>query len=260
MRIAVCFFGITRNFARYTLDSMERNLFAKVAKLDPNFRRLAHFNRVTKVDGQRSREKGVEIDPEEYKLLNCHVVEQTDQEEVDRKIDFEHISQFGDYWHNDFNSLKNLLRQFYSLNAVTDLLLREKTWYDMVIFSRADLRFEAPVEIPSLQRLTLYTAWFQRYNGLNDRFGMGDMETMAVYGRRQCKIREYCAETRGPLTSEHYLHWYAQKMGLNSRHLTSMNFSRVRSNGTAMLVDVSAKEKLKYHVKQKLKAVGLRRY
>src|SRR5215469_207034 len=122
MKIAVCFFGITRNFAQYTLDSIETNLLGEVKRLDPQFRRLAHFNRLSVVSNYRSRENGVPVDPDEYKLLNCDVVEQTDQEEVDQKIDFEYIKQYGDTWRNNFNSLKNLLRQFYSLNAVTDLL------------------------------------------------------------------------------------------------------------------------------------------
>jgi len=85
MKIAVCFFGITRNFAKYTLDSIERNVFAEVAQRDSQFRRLAHFNKLTEVTSQRSKESGVSVDPEEFKLLKCDVVEQTDQGEVDQR-------------------------------------------------------------------------------------------------------------------------------------------------------------------------------
>lgn len=259
MKIAVCFFGITRNFAKYTLRSIERNLFAEVARHDPQFRKLAHFNRLSMVSSQRSRESGVSVDPEEYRLLNCDVIAQTDQEEVDRKIDFDYIKQFGDTWRDNYGSLKNLLRQFYSLNAVTDLLLREKTRFDLVIFSRADLRFEVPIEIPRIRRRTLYTAWFDRYHGLNDRFAMGDLETMIAYGRRQSMVRQYCVEIGNPLTAEHYLLWYARKQELETRHLQSMNFSRVRSNGEILAVDCGRKEKLRYYCKRGLEVLGLRR-
>lgn len=258
-RIAICFFGITRNFAKYTLDSIERNLFSEVAQVEPQFRKLAHFNRLTTVSNNRSGEGTVLIDPEEYKLLNCDVVEQTDQDKVDETLDFEYIKQFGDTWRDNYVSLKNLLRQFYSLNAVTDLLLAEKTNFDLVIFSRADLRFEVPFKIPRIRPRTLYTPWFHRYHGLNDRFALGDLETMIAYGRRKSTVRQYCAATGKPLTAENYLLWYARKQRLHTHHLKSINFSRVRSNGQVHAVDCSRKEKLKYYMKRGLELAGLRR-
>jgi hypothetical protein len=259
-KVAICFFGITRNFSKHTLDSIKRNLFETAARRDSNFRRLAHFNRLDAISSHRSGENSVLIDPQEFKLLGCDVVAQTDQDEVDKGIDFDYVRQFGDNWRDNYASLKNLLRQFYSLNAVTDLLLAEKTDFELVIFSRADLRFEAPVEIPRIRRRTLYTPWFQRYHGLNDRFAMGDLETMVAYGRRQSMIRQYCEEAGGPLRAEGYLLWYAKKCGLSSRHLKSINFSRVRSDGQVLAVDCSREEKLKFYFKRGLEALGLRRH
>lgn len=259
MRIAVCFFGITRNFSRHTLDSIERNLFAQIARHDPQFRRLAHFNRLTAVSNWRTGESNVLVDPEECRFLNCDVVEQTDQEEVDQKIDFDFIKQFGDNWRDNYGSLKNLLRQLYSLNAVTDLLLREKNGFDFIVFSRADLLFEMPVEIPRVRPRTLYTAWFDRYHGLNDRFAIGDLETMVAYGRRQSMIRQYCLETGRPLSAEHYLLWYTRKQRFQTHQLKSISFSRVRSNGAVSQANCSHREKLKYHAKRGLELLGLRR-
>ena len=259
MRIAVCFFGITRNFSRHTLDSIERYLFAEAAKHDPHFTRFAHFNKLTAVTSKRSREASVPIDPEEFKLLNCKVAEQTGQEQVDQEIDLEYIKQFGDNWHDDFGSLKNLLRQFYSLNAVTELLLRNQEAFDVVIYSRVDVRFETPVEIPTIHPRTLFTPWFDKYHGLNDRFAMGDFETMMTYGRRQSIIRQYCEETGKPLGAESYLLWYAKKIGLRTRDLTSLNFSRVRAHGVVQPIDCTPKAKLKYYFKRGLELTGLRR-
>jgi len=261
MKIAICFFGITRNFSKYTLDSIERYLFAEVARHDQNFRRFAHFNTIAEVSNKRSRENNVPVDPEEFKLLNCDAVAQTDQREVDRQIDFDYIQQFGDLWHDDYGSLKNLLRQFYSLNAVTDLLLAQSKAvpFDVVIFSRVDVRFESPVEIPSILPATLYTPWFDKYHGLNDRFAMGNLETMVTYGRRQSMIRQYCEETGKPLGAENYLLWYARKHGWRTRDLKSINFSRVRAHGVVSPIDCTPKAKLKYQFKRGLELIGLRR-
>jgi len=230
-----------------------------VARHDPQFRKLAHFNRLKSVTSYRSGESNVSVDPDEYKLLKCDVVAQTDQDEVDQKIDFEYMKQFGDTWRDNFSSLKNLLRQFYSLNAVTDLLVQEKTRFDLVIYSRADLRFEMPLEIPRIRPRALYTPWFERYHGLNDRFAMGDLETMIAYGRRQSMIRQFCKEMGCPLRAEGFLLWYARKQGLHTPHLQSINFSRVRSNGEVLAVNCSRRQKLKYYSKRGLEILGLRR-
>src|SRR3569833_3846089 len=116
MKIAVCFVGVTRNYSKHTLDSIQRNLFDVVARHDPHFKRFAHFNKLAVLTNERSREINVSLDQDDYKLLNCDAVEQTDQAIVDQEIDFEYLKQFGNTWKDNFGTLKNVLRQMYSLN------------------------------------------------------------------------------------------------------------------------------------------------
>ena len=263
MKIAICFYGITRNFAQHTLESIQRQLFDVVAKHDPNFKRFAHINLLAELNNERTREFNVPIDPEEYKLLNCDVVTTTDQRLVDERIDFKYLSQFGNMWNDNFGTLKNVLRQFYSVNEVTQTMLQEsaKTPFDLVIYSRICLRYEKPVEIPSrILPGTLYTPWFERYRGLNDRFALGDVPTMAAYGRRQSRAREFCAETGLPMGAENYLLWYARKEGLKTRHLRKMNFGRVRADGKEERIRDDVPERLKYFYKLALEKAGLRSY
>lgn len=260
MKIAVCFVGVTRNFSKYTLDSIERNLFAVVKQHDPHFQRFAHFNKIAELTNERSRENAVPIDPNEYKLLNCDVVEQTDQQLVDQQIDFEYLKQFGNNWNDNFGTLRNVLRQLYSLNAIADILERQKTRFDLVIYSRICLRFFRPIEIPKvIQPRTLYTPWFDRFRGLNDRFAMGDLETMLLFARRQSMAREFIAETGGPMGAENYLLWYARKKGLKTKYLTSVTFGRVRADGTERAMKNEGQQKLKFYFKRGLELTGLRR-
>jgi hypothetical protein len=259
MKIAVCFVGVTRNYSKHTLDSIERNLFGVVAKHDPNFKKFAHFNKLAVLTNERSREIGVTLDQDDYKLLNCDVVEQTDQAVVDQEIDFEYLKQFGNTWKDNFGTLKNVLRQMYSLNCVANILERQNTKFDLVIYSRICLRFYKPIEIPRVIRpRTLYTPWFERFHGLNDRFALGDMETMLLFCRRQAMAREFIAETGLPMGAENYLLWYAKKKGLETRHLTSMNFSRVRADGSEKAIKDTVPEKMKYYFKRSLELAGLR--
>jgi hypothetical protein len=259
MKIAVCFVGVTRNYSKYTLDSIQKNLFGVVAKHDPNFKRFAHFNKLEVLTNQRSREKAVAIDPEEYKLLNCDAVELTDQSLVDQQIDFDYLQQFGNAFNDNFGTLKNVLRQMYSLNCVADILERQNTKFDLVIWSRVCLRFYKPIEIPrTIHPNTIYTPWFERFRGLNDRFSLGDMETMLSIFRRRSMVRNFCEETGRPLGAESYLLWYARKNGIHTRHLTSMNFSRVRGDGTEKPIKDDLPEKMKFYVKRGLELTGLR--
>ena len=264
MKIAVCFFGVSRNFSKYTLDSIERQFFDVVAKHDPHFKRFAHINQLAELTNERTGENGILIDPEEYKLLGCEVVNQTDQQLVDEKIDFEYLKQFGNTWKDkkdNYATLRNVLRQYYSLNAVTDILERENTGFDLVIYSRICLRFHKPIEIPcAIRPRTLYTPWFDRFHGLNDRFAVGDVETMVAYGRRQSMARQYCEEGNRPMGAEHYLYWYMRKLGFQNRFLTSMNFSRVRADGNERAMKDNAREKLTYYAKRGLEIAGLRRF
>ena len=83
---------------------------------------------------------------------------------------------------------------------------------------------------------------------------------MIKYGQRYSMIQQYCHETGHPLHAERFLLWYSKKQGLRNVDLTSINFSRVRANGKAALVDTSAGARLKYRVKKALRILRLRKY
>lgn len=253
MKIAVCFFGITRNLKEHTLDSIEQCLLSPVAEKDPAYKKFGHFNIVSRISNPRTREREVSVNPMEFELLKCDAIAQTDQQLVDEQLNFDEIKKFGDGWNDNYFSLKNLLRQFYSLNEVTKLLLAAGQSFDLVIYSRADIRFQKPVKIPLIRANTLYTPWFDQYRGLNDRFALGDFATMIKYGQRCSMAQQYCNETGKPLHAESFLLWYANKQGLRNTDLTSIEFCRVRANGVVSPVKTSISAKLKYRVKKALR-------
>lgn len=248
MRIAICFFGITRNLRQHTLNSIEEFLFASAAAADPGFRRFGHFNLVQRVSNPRSGEENVPINSEEFKLLKCDAVSCTDQESLDRRLNFSEIERFGDSWEDNFNSLRNLVRQLYSLNEVTRLLTESGERFDLVVYSRPDLRFTARVEMTLVRPRTLCTPWFARGGGLNDRFALGDFETMAHYGRRYSLMRQYCEETGRPLHAERFLFWCARKHRLRNRYLMNVAFHRVRADGRVARPDLGDEGKWKFRL------------
>jgi len=250
MKIAVCFFGITRNLREHTLASIKEHLFAAVAHYDPGFKRFAHFNRVRQLSNARSGETGLEVAADEARLLECHAMAETDQDRLDVQTDYQAFETFGDAWQDKFGSLRNLLRQLHSLAQVTELLRGSGECFDLVIYTRADLRFERKVDLPHLRPRTLYTPWFGKGGGLNDRFALGDLPTMVLYGQRGALARQYCQETGKPLHAERLLGWCARKYHLRQADLTTIRFSRVRANGTVPAPDLIVKYRLKYRVRR----------
>ena len=255
MKIALCFFGITRNLKQNALSSIERFLLAPIARVDPAYKRFGHFNQVHCILNPRTGERNVPVDPEEYRLLNCDFISNTDQSWLDEQLDpeFLHLREYGDSWHDNFASLRNLVRQLYSLNQVAELLVRSGQSFDLVIYSRADIRFEKPVEVAEVRPRTVYTPWFDKFRGLNDRFAMGDFGTMVEYGRRASFTREYCLKTDLPLHAERFLLWYTRKRQLANVDLTSIDFRLARAHGRIEPLDTGARAKLRYRVKRLLR-------
>jgi hypothetical protein len=73
---------------------------------------------------------------------------------------------------------------------------------------------------------------------------------MVKYGRRGALARQYCETTGKPLHAERFLRWYSKTQHLRTRNLTSIDFSRVRANGTVPAWDIIVKTRLKYRLRR----------
>jgi hypothetical protein len=123
--------------------------------------------------------------------------------------------------------------------------------YDLVIYTRPDLFFWD--RLPQInaceskkhdlgscshenwgpQRNTIYTASFDDYNGLNDRFALGTPFVMRHYGHRVQMIEDYFE--RYPdlkLWAEPFLYKVMVEIfGINHAPLDGFRFTRVRADG-----------------------------
>lgn len=230
MKVAICFFGITRNLKERTLKAMQKNLFAPVAAIDPGFVRFGHFNLVGQISNPRSKEQGMDLSDSDYQLLGCDRAAITPQEKVDDQIDLASFQRHGDPWDDGFASMKNLLRQYYSLEQVTHLLEQSKQNFDLVIYSRADVLYRRPVRVPEVEPGVICTPRFAKWGGLNDRFALGDQQTMTKYGLRGKAALDYTEKTKQSLHAERFLEWYVQQQGFRNEDLDVI-FWRVRADG-----------------------------
>lgn len=170
------------------------------------------------------------------------------QDEVDKLIfsedNFRAHTIHGDAWNNSYSSLRNLLRQYYSLEQVTTLVettvaAGHAAKYDLIMYVRPDVFFlnkldtkglvEAAASEGGEGKPTVYIPDFSPAGGVNDRFAFGKPDAVMKYwGRRGRFAREYCKSF--PLHSEKFLAYVLSTNDVAIKY-TNIVFGRVRANG-----------------------------
>jgi hypothetical protein len=236
MHIAICFFGITRSL-RHTFPSIQTNILAPARSMG-EVKIYSHFFRQAEVINPRNRENGIP-DPEEYRLLNSDWLELEAPDICLDQWHFGALKSHGDFWKNDFVSLRNLVHQLHSLRRVTQAALADLPPHkdNLILFCRPDLRYHDAFS-RSLRRaaahqgeLALVPRW-QSWTGVNDRFAIcKGSDAGAAYGMRIENALAYCETTGGPLHSERLLAFALKSAGIPVKPF-GLRASRVRVDGT----------------------------
>lgn len=239
-RIALCFFGITRSL-RHTVTSIETRAI-RPARAAGEARIYAHFFRQRRLDHARTPETG-ELDPDEHRLLDPDWLEMEEPEACLETWDFEALKGYGDFWQNEFYSLRNLVHQLHSMNRVTAAARADGA--EICLFLRPDLQYHDSLA-PAIGRARraldagrplVQLPWWQAWNGHNDRFAIATGDAaIAAYGSRVTQLAAFCAETGGPVHSESLVAYAMDKAGIPVRTIGA-RASRVRMNGNMRYED-----------------------
>ena len=227
MKIALCFFGILRNYD-LVRESILRNLINQL-KTRGTLSIFANFNAPEMIINQRSSENG-KIDVLAYEKFtsdtNC-IPLLTQQKDCDLKLDFKQIENIKDAWDDNHVSTRNMLRQLYSLNMVVAQL---KENYDVVICARADVKYLTKVRIKQPKENVIYTPVFADRYGANDRFAYGSMNVMKSYAQRQNYVEHYIKRHKR-LASESFLYEYLKELKIKIK-FEYILFVRIRLTGS----------------------------
>jgi hypothetical protein len=234
-RIAICFFGITRSLS-HTLPSIEKNAL-RPARAAGTVRVYGHFFQQLSLTEVRSGESGT-LDLDEHRLLHLEWLRLEEPDRCLSQWDFEALKRFGDFWNNEFRSLRNLVHQQHSLDLVTQAALADGA--EVCLFLRPDLRYHDSLG-PALARalraaragrnLVQLPDWQAWHGGYNDRFAVvAGQVAIAAYGRRAGRMGEFCAVTGRPLHSEQLLRFALDRAHVPVRTIRA-RASRVRLGG-----------------------------
>lgn len=218
LRVAIAYWGMTRS-TRYVYETHEKNLFNVLDDAEIEYTVFMHTWRTEKnfVWGDSV---DIPIVENEYEFLNPSVYV------IDNEIEFLNGPTFNlsMYWYesewkrageNEWRPdlVHNLVCGLESLRRLTRLL-RDASFYDLVIYVRPDLRIDTPLELNWLHvvhsastignQSVIALPNFGHYGGLNDRFAIMPWQDCEKYGSRLSHMADYRKKI-GFITAEKYL-------------------------------------------------------
>jgi hypothetical protein len=230
VKVAIAFFGIPRNSA-VCFPSIQKNIL-DVLPPSADVECFYHLYSEREILNPRSGEAGL-LDEKNYlPFIPMQGVLEEPELCLDR-WDFERIRRLGDYWDDNFRSLRNLIHQLNSLHAVTELLAPSTP--DYVLFVRPDVFYHDALPTYLFSRVekrarNIYIPSWQWWNGANDRFAVCGRGIYRAYGSRIEYVPSFCDRYRQPLHSERLL---KHALNINGARICAINtrLSRVRIDG-----------------------------
>jgi len=240
MKIGIGFFGLPRNSER-TFASIQECILQPASQFG-TVMPCYHFFNQTHVLNPRSNENAA-LDQRQYLPFEQFCGELESPDCIAEQYGLAAIKTRGDFWQDNFHSLRNLLLQLHSLKRVTAQL--EQCSPDLVVFVRPDLRYHHSFEpamraMVALQHQNMVRLPFWQWaGGYNDRFAVCGRQAFPVYGKRIEQIESYLAAypTR-PLHAERLLMFALDKEMVAVRRL-NVRATRVRVGGYEVEEDFS---------------------
>ena len=230
-KVALCFFGLCRT-TNYTNTSIEKYIYKALEKLNINYDTYLHTYKINKeYNNQWSGEKNMQINNDNWKLLNpkVHMIE--DEDLISNTLDLPKYRTLGDPWNTNFNSLDNVILTLRSIYQVTTLWSNSGITYDAVIYLRPDVLYLKPLKIEYFNMINDHNILLPNFGEfpINDRFAIGTPRVMQIYGERF--INAYNYSLIHQLHAETYLNDVLKNNNINIVTI-HFRFCRIRMDGS----------------------------
>jgi hypothetical protein len=135
----------------------------------------------------RTNENVINVDNNEYKLLNPDYIKIQEQDKVKNKLNLNLYRTHPDPWNTNYNSVDNFILSMYSKQKVTKMIKNKNINYDYIIFLRPDVEYINNFDLNFFKLATHNSICipnfhlFSQYQ-FNDRFCICTKETYQLYG------------------------------------------------------------------------------
>ena len=248
MRVALCFWGLTRSL-KYTIDSIQSNILDILKKKGIQYTIFMHTYSLNECyTNTRSKEYNILPNNNEYILLNPDYIQIDNQDKIKESLNLQDYRTMGDSYKNNYESIDNFILAMYSKLEVTKLVTGN---FDYYIYLRPDVRYISnlnPSDLKLANDNTICIPNFQLWGNdkkFNDRFCIANNTTYKIYGSIFNELLEYSKQYS--IRSEDIYYKYILANNLSLRYINFF-FNRVRANGS---------EKIDYII-PKLKSLRLK--
>lgn len=144
VNVALCFFGLTRSLG-LTVSNIRNSIIDSLLMADMNVSVYLHTYDLDAVTNPRSAENGAVMDWTAYKRLQPEDVQIDNVERVEEELIEPNLKLWlshGDAWgetSDAHTTLRNFLKQLYSLSQVTKLWTAQTNAPDIVLYMRSDI-------------------------------------------------------------------------------------------------------------------------
>jgi hypothetical protein len=207
---ALLFFGLPREFKRFVLPSIQRNLL----EINPHCDIFIHTYNISTLSNPRNGEWKSSIDVSQVFLLtpnHGHVM----VESVDSFYRMRNLTFYGQYHHNGWGksveSTNNMIKQWHSIDAVWKLMQKHETYYHRVGLFRLDTIIVTPIDIYNSD--AAIPDFGHHHGGLNDRLFYGLHDYAEIWATHRFEsVPEYLrtrdvVERNLGLHSEFFIGW-----------------------------------------------------
>tara|TARA_B110000091_G_scaffold103309_1_gene112281 strand:+ start:89 stop:946 length:858 start_codon:yes stop_codon:yes gene_type:complete len=232
MKIALCFWGITRSL-KYTIDSIKHHILNPLNDADIEYVIFVHtFKFQSEYNNPRAKEFNVKLDFDEHTLLNPDFLQIDDQDEFKFQHSIEKYRFLPDPWESEYVCMDNFICAMYSKKQLGIMVKQSNISFDYVMYLRPDVRFYTSIDKRYFNLTNEYnicTPNFHLFPKLNDRFCIITASNLEQYSLMFNDMYEYSRVF--PLHSERFQHYVMTRMFQWKIRYIPVHFNRVRADG-----------------------------
>jgi len=234
-KVCICFYGLVQRSLRYTIQSIETNIFKVLSNREYDYDIFFHTYDAEISHSPRAGEINIPININDCKLLNSTDFIIESYESIDQHYNIEHFkTRYNDPWEDNYESVKNWIRELNSIYRVTELWQNNKDSYDFCLYIRPDLTYVTPLPITFIsdglqnKKSTIFTLFWNKWGGLNDFLAVGDCDSMILWAKRLDILHEYMSTIGN--NSEQLVEYVRAKNDIVNIDLAMLCY-RTRANG-----------------------------
>lgn len=234
MKIALGFWGLTRSL-KHTIQSIEQHIINVLKNANIEYKIFIHtysFN--SQFNNERTGETGIQLDFEEYKLLNPDFFKVDDQDYVKQQINLNQYRRRRDPWNSGYQCVDNFLCSMYSKRELGKLIQQSNFEFDYVLFLRPDVLYLNDFDLSILHSINDTTIGIPNFalwghNKFNDRMCITNYKNAFIYSSLFDHMLKF--SRKNALHSETYQSAALREWFQLNIHYFNFFFNRIRANG-----------------------------